>query len=118
MMSPTLVFADGDLELAAGAAGGTRLRGALVQVIAGILDEGLDAKAAIERPRLHRIGEIVHLEPGFGREVASALAQSGYDVRTWDALHHYFGGVSAIARSGPAGDPRRSGAAATPRNGR
>jgi gamma-glutamyltranspeptidase/glutathione hydrolase len=118
MMSPTLAFADGKLELAAGAAGGTRLRGALVQVIAGILDEGLDAKAAIERPRLHRIGEIVHLEPGFGREVASALAQSGYDVRTWDALHHYFGGVSAIARSGPAGDPRRSGAAATPRNGR
>jgi gamma-glutamyltranspeptidase/glutathione hydrolase len=118
MMAPTLVFDERELELAAGAAGGTRLRGALVQVIAGILDEGLDAPAAVERPRLHRIGEIVHLEPGFARDVAPALTAAGYDVRTWDTLHHYFGGVSAIARSGPAADPRRSGAAAVLRNGR
>jgi gamma-glutamyltranspeptidase/glutathione hydrolase len=118
MMSPTLVFGDGELELAAGAAGGTRLRGALVQVIAGILDEGVDARTAVERSRLHRVGEIVHLEPGFPAEVAPALAAAGYDVRTWDALHHFFGGVSAIARSGPAADPRRSGAAATLRTER
>jgi gamma-glutamyltranspeptidase/glutathione hydrolase len=87
-------------------------------VIAGILDEGLDARTAVERSRLHPIGEVVHLEPGFPAEVAPALAAAGYDVRTWDALHHYFGGVSAIARSGPAADPRRSGAAATLRTGR
>jgi gamma-glutamyltranspeptidase/glutathione hydrolase len=118
MMSPTLIFADGALELAAGAAGGTRLRGALVQVIAGILDERLDARAAVERPRLHRIGEIVHLEPGFPAEVEPALVAAGYDVRTWDTPHHYFGGVSAIAPSGPAADPRRSGAATALRSGR
>jgi hypothetical protein len=32
-------------------------------------------------------------------------------VRRWSAIHHYFGGVSLIARSGAAADPRRSGAA-------
>ena len=118
MMAPTLGFRGGGLELAIGSAGGTRLRSALVQVIAAILDEGLDARTAIERPRLHRIGDVVHLEPGFPDDVAPALAAAGYDVRTWDAQHHYFGGVSAITPSGPAADPRRSGAAAPLRSGR
>jgi gamma-glutamyltranspeptidase/glutathione hydrolase len=113
MMSPTLAFDDGGLTLAVGAAGGTRLRAALVQVIAGILDEGLDAQAAVDRPRLHRSGNVVHLEPGLPHEARDALVATGYDVRDWDAPHHFFGGVSAIARSGPAADRRRSGAAAS-----
>jgi gamma-glutamyltranspeptidase/glutathione hydrolase len=39
--------------------------------------------------------------------------QSGLDVRRWPGLHHYFGGVSLIGTKGAAGDPRRSGHAAT-----
>jgi gamma-glutamyltranspeptidase / glutathione hydrolase len=117
MMSPTLAFGADGLELAIGSAGGTRLRSAMVQVIAGILDEGLDVRTAVERPRLHRIGDVVHVEPGLPEEVGPALEAAGYDVRTWDAPHHYFGGVSAIGRSGPAADPRRSGAAASLRSG-
>ena len=112
MMAPTLGFFDGELALATGAAGGTRLRSALVQVISGVLDERLCARDAVERPRLHRTGGVVHLEPGFEHAVPDALRARGYDVRVWDAQHHYFGGVSAIAPSGPAADPRRSGAAA------
>src|SRR5207237_5356118 len=42
MMAPTLVLDGEGLELAAGAAGGTRLRSALLQSIAGGLDEGLE----------------------------------------------------------------------------
>jgi gamma-glutamyltranspeptidase / glutathione hydrolase len=34
-------------------------------------------------------------------------------VRRWPGVHHYFGGVSLIGRSGAAADPRRSGHAAT-----
>ena len=57
MMAPTLAF-DGDgLVLAIGAAGGTRLRTALVGVAAGILDEGLEPQAAVERPRFHPAAE-------------------------------------------------------------
>jgi gamma-glutamyltranspeptidase/glutathione hydrolase len=111
MMAPTLVF-DGDgLVVAGGAAGGTRLRGALVQVLAGILDEGLEPQEAVSRPRLHPADGLVHLEPGFPAEVAPALEADGLQVRAWPARHHYFGGVSVVARTGPAGDPRRSGAA-------
>jgi gamma-glutamyltranspeptidase / glutathione hydrolase len=110
MMAPTLVL-DGDgLELAAGAAGGTRLRGALIQTIAGVLDEELPPREAVARPRLHPAGALVHLEPGFVPEVPSALESAGYETRSWPSLHHYFGGVSLLARSGGAGDPRRNGA--------
>jgi pimeloyl-ACP methyl ester carboxylesterase len=41
------------------------------------------------------------------------LAAAGLQVRRWPGRHHYFGGVSLIGRSGAAGDPRRSGHAAT-----
>lgn len=115
MMAPTLAF-DGDgLALALGAAGGTRLRSALVQVVAGVLDEGLSARDAVERPRLHPVGDLVHLEPGFPDHVPEDLEAAGFAVRPWPALHHYFGGVSAVSRSGAAGDPRRSGSARHPR---
>jgi gamma-glutamyltranspeptidase/glutathione hydrolase len=111
MMAPSFVF-DGDgLVLAGGAAGGTRLRGALVQVLAGILDERLEPQEAVSRPRLHPADGLVHLEPGFPAEVAAALEAAGLQVRAWTARHHYFGGVSVVARTGAAGDPRRSGAA-------
>jgi gamma-glutamyltranspeptidase/glutathione hydrolase len=111
MMAPSLVLDDDGLVLAGGAAGGTRLRGALVQVLAGILDEGLEPQEAVSRPRLHPAEGLVHLEPGFPAEVPSALEAAGLQVRAWTARHHYFGGVSVVARTGAAGDPRRSGAA-------
>jgi gamma-glutamyltranspeptidase/glutathione hydrolase len=111
MMAPTVVLDREGLALAAGAAGGTRLRSALVQVLAGVLDEGREAQAAVDRPRLHRANDVIHLEPGFPDEVVTALERRAESVRIWPELHHYFGGVSAIARSGAAADPRRSGLA-------
>jgi gamma-glutamyltranspeptidase/glutathione hydrolase len=111
MMCPTVALRDGRAVLAAGAAGGTRLRSALVQVLGGVLDEGLDVADAIARPRLHPAGQTVHLEPGFEPDVEAILAAAGYALRTWPAQHHYFGGVSAITPSDGSGDPRRSGSA-------
>jgi gamma-glutamyltranspeptidase/glutathione hydrolase len=113
MMSPTLALDEHGLAFAGGSAGGTRLRSALVQVLAGTLDEGLDPAAAVERPRLHPAAGTVHLEPGFPDDVAPALEAAGYVVREWPERHHFFGGVSVVTRAGAAGDPRRSGAAAT-----
>jgi gamma-glutamyltranspeptidase/glutathione hydrolase len=114
MMSPTVAVDGRGLVLCAGAAGGTRLRPALAQVLSGILDEGLAPQEAVDRPRLHSTGTVVHLEPGFEGEAIDALLEAGYDVRLWESLHHYFGGVSAIGRTGAAADPRRSGAALSP----
>lgn len=113
MMAPTLALRDGRLELAIGSAGGTRLRAALVGVAAGVLDEGLEPVAAVERPRFHRAGEVVNAEPGVDEHALQELALSGLQVRRWPARHHYFGGVSLIGSAGVAGDPRRSGHATT-----
>jgi gamma-glutamyltranspeptidase / glutathione hydrolase len=114
MMAPTIGRDAEGLRIAIGAAGGTRLRSALVQVLAGILDEGLSPGDAVDRPRLHPIGSLVHLEPGFPDGVPEAMEGAGFRVRVWPARHHYFGGVSLVSRSGAAGDPRRSGAAKHP----
>jgi len=111
MMAPAVVLDEAGLVLAAGAAGGTRLRSALVQVLAGILDEGLGPRDAVNRPRLHPVGGLVHVEPGFPETGAAALEAAGYEVKRWEELHHYFGGVSIAGRAGAAADPRRSGLA-------
>jgi len=111
MMAPTLAFDDDGLELALGAAGGTRLRTALVGVLVAVLAEGLEPEAAIERPRFHPAGAVVHAEPGVDEVWLEGLEARGRVVRRWPARHHYFGGVSAIGRRGAGADPRRSGAA-------
>jgi gamma-glutamyltranspeptidase/glutathione hydrolase len=111
MMAPTLALDHEGVVLAAGAAGGTRLRSALLQVVAGILDEGLEPHAAVDRARVHPAGTLVHVEPGFGRETVAALESAGFEVREWESRHHYFGGVSVVTRDSAAADPRRSGAA-------
>ena len=112
MMAPSLAFDRDGLALAIGSAGGTRLRTALVGVAAAILDEGLAPAEAVERPRFHPVGSLVHAEPGVDEDALERLESAGRAVRRWPAQHHYFGGVSLVARTGAAGDPRRSGHAA------
>jgi gamma-glutamyltranspeptidase / glutathione hydrolase len=111
MMAPTLALDRDGLVLAGGAAGGTRLRTALVAVLAGILDEGLHPRAAVDRPRFHPAGTVVNAEPGVDEDGLALLEERGWTVRRWPARHHYFGGVSVVGRAGAAGDPRRDGAA-------
>jgi gamma-glutamyltranspeptidase/glutathione hydrolase len=115
MMAPSLALDQAGLALAIGSAGGTRLRTALVGVAAGILDEQLESTAAVGRARCHRAGDVVNAEPGVDERALEQLEAKGLRVRRWSAQHHYFGGVSLVARAGAAGDPRRSGHAATAR---
>jgi gamma-glutamyltranspeptidase/glutathione hydrolase len=111
MMAPTLALDTDGVVLTAGAAGGTRLRSALVAVVAGILDEGLEPQVAMDRPRVHPADSVAHLEPGFGPETVAALEAAGFEVRSWDSQHHFFGGVSIVTRTTAAADARRNGAA-------
>jgi gamma-glutamyltranspeptidase / glutathione hydrolase len=110
-MAPSLAFDDVGLELAIGAAGATRLRTALSTVFAGILDEGLEPEDAVARPRVHPTPELVDAEPGVDEHALEVLEASGRTIRRWERIHHYFGGVSCVGRTGAAADPRRSGAA-------
>jgi gamma-glutamyltranspeptidase/glutathione hydrolase len=110
MMAPSLVLDDEGLVLVAGAAGGTRLPTALTLVLSGILDEGLEPQAAVDRPRFHPTDTTVNAEAGVDEEALASLEHDGRTVRRWPGLHHYFGGVSTVGRTGAGADPRRSGA--------
>ena len=109
-MAPTLAFDGAGLELALGSAGGTRLRTALVGVVAAVLGSGDNVQPAIDRPRFHPVAGVVNAEPGVDETWLAALERNGRTVRRWPARHHFFGGVSAIGRHGAGADPRRSGA--------
>lgn len=110
MMSPLVVLdEDGELLVAAGAAGGSRIRPALVQTVMRIL-AGATPQAAIDAPRLAALPDLVRLEPGFADAVIAGLTAAGEEVRQATSLAPYFGGASAVSPLGGGADPRRSGA--------
>ena len=111
MMAPSIAVVEDVPVLGIGAAGGTRLRTALVGVTSAILERDIHPQHAVDAGRAHPVGGIVHAEPGVPEDSLAELERRGRRVRRWPARHHYFGGVSAIGLSGGAADPRRSGAA-------
>jgi len=114
MMAPTLVLDEGLPRLVVGSAGSVRLAGAILQVVAGVVRQGLSVEEAIARPRLHVDGTIVHVEGGWPDGVDAALADDGFEPVVWASSNLFFGGASAVERRrtgalGAAGDPRRGG---------
>ena len=77
MMAPSLAVDGEGIALAIGAAGGTRLRTALVGVAAGILDEGLEPQAAVERPRFHLAGRGRQRRAGVDEQGLAELERPG-----------------------------------------
>jgi gamma-glutamyltranspeptidase/glutathione hydrolase len=119
MMAPTILRRNGD-RLVVGSGGSNRLRTAILQVLVGIVEQGLTPEVAVPMPRLHlengRAGPHIAFErPGLDSDVARALCDA-YPAgpRVFDALNLYFGGVHVASRIGGAlggaGDPRRGGA--------
>jgi gamma-glutamyltranspeptidase / glutathione hydrolase len=108
MMSPLVALDQHGLAVLAGAAGGSRIRPALVQCLLRML-RGMPPQEAIDAPRLNALSDLVRLEPGFAPEVLGALRSAGHRVAATDHRDPYFGGVSAISALGGGADPRRSG---------
>jgi gamma-glutamyltranspeptidase / glutathione hydrolase len=108
MMSPLVGRDDDGLAVIAGAAGGSRIRPALVQCLLRML-RGESPQQAIDAPRLNALPTLVRLEPGFSADVVAALQAAGHEVVVTDHRDAYFGGVSAITPLGGGADPRRSG---------
>ncbi|MEX2292386.1 MAG: gamma-glutamyltransferase [Acidimicrobiales bacterium] len=115
MMAPTVaVDADGRAELVVGSGGSKRIGTALVQVLAGAIDQRRALVDAVEAPRLHWDGEALHAEPGWS-DVALEALRERWTVRRWEQQDLYFGGVHAVAPGAAAGDPRRGGSTAVGR---
>jgi gamma-glutamyltranspeptidase/glutathione hydrolase len=108
MMAPTIVLQDGHPRVVLGSAGSVRLAGAIAQVADAVL-RGTPVAEAIHRPRLHVVGDVLHLEGGIDDP-----PPTGWTTVAWSGLNLYFGGVSAVERRpdgtlAAAGDPRRGG---------
>ncbi|MFD0518419.1 gamma-glutamyltransferase [Paractinoplanes durhamensis] len=109
-MCPLVVIdPDGRLAVAAGSAGASRIRTALIDTLLGVLADDLDMATAIGRSRFHVVGDTVHAEGGYPGDELAALAEAGWKIEQWSGLNHYFGGVTAVGQAGAAGDPRRAG---------
>ncbi len=119
MMSPTVVLRDGRPEIALGSAGSNRIRSAIVQTVAGVIDGGLAAQEAVDAPRVHVEGDLVDSEPGVDPAALESLQSSGWQLRPFPDRNLYFGGVQAVVRDAKTGeitgggDPRRGGVALT-----
>ena len=117
MMAPTVVLREGTPEVALGSAGANRIRSAILQTILGVVDAGLTAREAVERPRVHFEAGLVEAEPGVDPVALDALEHEGWKVERWPERNLYFGGVQAVARDPESGelsgggDPRRGGVA-------
>jgi gamma-glutamyltranspeptidase/glutathione hydrolase len=110
-MCPLVVIdGDGRMVAAAGSAGASRIRTALIDTLLGVLVDRLDMPTAIARPRFHVVDDTVHAEPGIPEDHLAALADAGFRINRWPEFDHYFGGVTGVGPGGAAGDPRRGGA--------
>jgi gamma-glutamyltranspeptidase / glutathione hydrolase len=114
--------ADGSLAAPFGVMGGFMQPQGHVQVVVGLLDDGLDPQGALDRPRFfvepEGAGSSVHLEDGVPEEVARGLARRGHTVHAGISGHSraMFGRGQIIVRR-PDGvlwagsDPRADGSA-------
>ncbi|QIE54334.1 Gamma-glutamyltranspeptidase [Pikeienuella piscinae] len=119
MMAPmTLELPDGSFVML-GSGGSNRIRSALAQVSAHILDRDMRLEAAISMPRLHvEKWPEADFEDRLGGDERRALIAAFPEARGWNGSSMFFGGVHAAARDAKgaveaAGDERRDGAAIT-----
>jgi len=119
MMAPTLVEMPGGRLAVLGSGGSNRIRTAILQVVANMLDFAMTPEEAISAPRVHFEGGQLNIENGFGGKDMEALAQAYPGAKVWDDRNLYFGGVHCVLfdeKSGTfdgAGDSRRGGVALT-----
>lgn len=77
--------ADGSFHAALGGSGGSRIFGAVAQVLVH-LERGMNVSAAVEAPRLHDqiFPQNVSLETGFDRSLVKELQDKGHTVVEFD----------------------------------
>ena len=85
--SPTLVLRDGKLVLVTGSPGGRTIPNTVLSVVLGVTEFGLNARDAVDAPRLHHqwFPDRVSFEKADAPEFAESLARlrsMGHDVAT------------------------------------
>jgi gamma-glutamyltranspeptidase/glutathione hydrolase len=122
-LMPAMLMRDGRLVGPIGTQGGDAQAQVHLQLIANLVDHGMDPQEAIEAPRWLAGGpagadeRFVSLESRFPQQTFEGLAQRGHLVHRTDPWDHGFGQAQMILRDSATGllrggaDPRADGAA-------
>jgi len=113
-MTPTIVMKDGRPFLVAGAAGGSRIITAVLQVVTNVIDFDRELGAAVSAPRIHHqwLPDELNAETGIPAATLDALKEQRHPVvdgrsgRSVNAIMAVPGGLAGVA------DPRSGGLAA------
>jgi gamma-glutamyltranspeptidase / glutathione hydrolase len=96
-MSPTLVFQDGELELATGSPGGSTIITTVLQIVSNVIDHGLNVAEAENAPRVHDqlYPDELRIERGISPDTIRLLEAMGHKAVVRAAI----GSANSIARS-------------------
>jgi gamma-glutamyltranspeptidase/glutathione hydrolase len=96
-MSPTLVFKDGELELATGSPGGSTIITTVLQIVSNVIDHGLNVAEAENAPRVHDqlYPDELRIERGISPDTIRLLEAMGHKVVVRAAI----GSANSIART-------------------
>ena len=117
-IAPTIVLKDGRPFLTIGTPGGSRIVGALAQIIINIIDFNMGIDEAIEAARVHAYGKTLHIEGRIASDVTESLKKMGHNIKVHPDFDNYFGGAQGILIDNKTGelyggaDSRRDGVAA------
>ncbi len=114
-MTPVLMFSDGELVMAAGSPGGSRIITAVLQTILNVVDFGFNIATAVSLPRVHHqwLPDELKVEQGISPDTITILQAKEHIIKPTKPL----GSVQAIIRDNAKNltaisDPRRMGLAA------
>jgi gamma-glutamyltranspeptidase/glutathione hydrolase len=87
-MTPTLVLKDNKPFIVVGTPGGTTITTSVFQSIVNIVDFGMSAKDAVDKPKFHHQWhpDTVDIEKGFSESTAQQLKDMGYKLETLSAI--------------------------------
>ncbi|HXH08032.1 MAG TPA: gamma-glutamyltransferase [Vicinamibacterales bacterium] len=112
---PAMVLKDGRPWLSFGVMGGDMQPQGHVQILANLIDFGMDIQRAAEAPRVRHFESGVAVEPGISPDVRRELERLGHKVIVRRGAHGGFQGILIDPRTGvliAGSDPRKDGMAA------
>lgn len=82
-MTPTIVLKNGKPYIVTGTPGGTTIPTSVFQTLVNVIDFGLDAEAAVNKPKFHHqwLPDVVYIEKDFPATVAKQLEAMGYQLK-------------------------------------
>lgn len=109
MMAPTAVLENNHPKLILGSAGSNRIRSAISQTMINNLEYNMSLQDSINSPRIHFEKGSVCMEPPCSKEILEELKKH-YELKYFDDLNVFFGGVQAVNGNLEGGFDTRRGA--------